>query len=193
MKRVVLRIMVILAVGTVAGLGFNQARAKNRISLGRPYFAVAPVVVAPGGDGPPSASNSGGDSTDSNPADIGLKHPFTPVTLDEVVEMYLGPGYEAGEIIFVDARDEEHFQKEHIIGAVNIDNYNADTMYDDAEAFLLSANTIVIYCGGGDCEDSIFLATYMNNRGVPMGKIRLFEGGMKAWLNDNLEVEQGLP
>lgn len=195
MKRIVLPILVILVFGTAAGLGFNQGRSKNRINLSRNYFAVA------GGTKPPQNITStdpadaddptNGDSDGTASGESALSHPFTPVTLDEVVELYLSEEYLAGKIAFVDARDEKHFAEEHIIGSIHIDNYNADQMYDDARDALMTASTIVVYCGGGDCEDSIFLASYLTDRGIPIEKIRLFEGGMKAWLNDNLEVEQG--
>ncbi len=202
-KRVVLPVVVILAVGSLMGMGFNSARAKNRINMRRNYFAVA-ATASPkastsestdASDGSTSSALDGPsqESTDTPKEGKTLNHPFTPVTLDEVVDLYLSDGYQTGDVVFIDARSEENFAQEHIIGSFNIDNYNADDMYAEYEQYVLAANTIVVYCGGGDCEDSIFLSTYLTNRGVSMDTIRLFEGGMKAWLNDNLEVEQASP
>jgi 3-mercaptopyruvate sulfurtransferase SseA len=44
------------------------------------------------------------------------------------------------------------------------------------------AGYVIIYCAGGDCEDSIFLATDLVYRyGIEKEVLYIYEGGMEEW------------
>jgi rhodanese-related sulfurtransferase len=203
MKNPFLQALAIAVCGGVVGLVVNSVRANNSIKLSRNYFQIyeGPVVAADdaGHDatvGDPSTADSAAGSTgvaaDAKPAESTLEHNFISVSLDDVVELFFDPGFEGGSIVFVDARNHDRFDEGHIPGSLNLDRYNSDQYYDKIELDIENADIVVVYCGGGDCEDSIFLASELVlERGVAHSKIRLFEGGMKAWEADGLEVQQG--
>ena len=96
-----------------------------------------------------------------------------------------------GSLVFVDARNAAAFEEGHIPGAYNIDNYNVDKHLPGVRPLLDFADTIVVYCGGGECEDSIFLASELEARGLRRETIRLFEAGMTAWSESGMPIEQG--
>ncbi len=170
-KRTILSVVVIVVAGLLVGLGVNGTRPHDRIKLSRNYFR---RVERPTVEGDP-------------------KHEFVSVTLDEVIVLYQSPGYQTGDIVFVDARNDEHFEEAHIPGALHIDRYNSDMHFDREMTNLQLAEVIVVYCGGGECEDSILLASeFKYDRGIPQEKIRLFEDGMEAWEEEFLETESGI-
>ncbi len=194
MKSMVLPVIAIVVVSALLGLGFNAVRPKDHIRLTRNYFEIYRGPASSSDDATPGAvagPSAGGGQVVPSDARGGLIHnPFLAVTLDEVIEFYQRSEYQTGDIVFVDARNDEHYEKGHIPGAIHIDRYNSDKYYQAAKDALELADVIVVYCGGGECEDSIFLATeFAQERGVGYDKIRVFEGGMEAWEGDNLETE----
>lgn len=202
MKRTVAATVGIVAIGLVLGLGFNAARRKNRIEIGRNYFKVAdvPGVRAPVTPGDPSGAVGGstpGDKSPSPDIDDGPslpEHPFTVISAEEAFVLSDAPGRYTGEIVFVDARDDKHFEEGHIPGAHQIDHFNLEVYMDAAMLDRLDvAETIVVYCGGGDCEDSIFLSSALLDFDIPQAKIRLFEGGMAEWTEQAYPIEEGRP
>lgn len=194
MKNTILQVLCIGVAGLGLGLGSNAVRSDGRVKLTRNYFGVfggdGPSPVAPGGDATdgdaPRSTPRPTDGTEGTPP----SHGFTVVSLDDMADLYMSAAYAEGAVVFVDARDDEHFSEAHIPGAIHIDRYNSDQDFNSAETALSEADTIVVYCGGGDCEDSIYLATeFVDERNISVDKILLFEGGMQAWEGDNLEVE----
>ncbi|MEE9296355.1 MAG: rhodanese-like domain-containing protein [Phycisphaerae bacterium] len=171
-KSTILPAAAIVIAGLLLGLGFNGVRPKDSLKLTRNYFMKIQVA----------------DSASQSP-----KHGFTVVTLDEVIDLYQSASYQNGEVVFVDARNDEHFEEGHVPGAIHIDRYNSDDPFEKAKTALQLADTIVLYCGGGECEDSIYLASELvGERDIAIDKIRLFEGGLEEWEDENLETESGL-
>ena len=87
--------------------------------------------------------------------------------------------YEAGNVIFVDARDPEEFEQLHIKNSINIP-------YDYFEDFMHQIDSInkeiilVTYCSGGDCSLSIDLADHLFFE-ADFYKVLVFEGGFPLW------------
>ena len=54
-----------------------------------------------------------------------------------------------------------------------------------------SAEKIVVYCSGGDCEDSLFACEDLLQAGVPFEKVFLYPGGMEEWRQMGMPVENG--
>lgn len=200
MRQTIPQVFCIAIAGLALGLGSNAARSDRHVKLAKDYFRKLEQAPKPGGvDATTDAAAGDSQTDDDSPAadddgqaaeDKALEHGFMPVSLDDAAELYMNPGYASGEIVFVDARDDVHFAEAHIPGAIHIDRYNPDPYFERAERALSLADIIVVYCGGGECEDSIYLATELYlERDIPYEKIRLFEGGMQAWEGDNLETE----
>ena len=187
LKSTVVPAIAIVVLSALLGLGFNAARAKNRIEIKRNYFKIATVptdLPAVDADQKPTVEPSAeGDR---------ISHPFTVVTTDEALELSEDGGRYSGEIIFVDARNDAHYEEGHIPGAYQIDHYNLDDYIDEAMLSRLDgADIIVVYCGGGDCEDSIYLSSALLEFDVSIDKIRLYESGMADWTEQGLPVDEG--
>ena len=99
----------------------------------------------------------------------------------EVLEFLDDPEFEAGMILLIDARNQKAFEESHIPGAYLFDHYQMDQYIDLILPFCQIAESIVIYCTGGQCEDSEYAATDLTGFGVPVEKMAIFVGGMNEW------------
>lgn len=106
--------------------------------------------------------------------------------LDEAVAYYQTTGVQ-----FVDARDEEDYKLGHIPGAINF----PFDYYDDFSATVLpkldKERVIVTYCGGADCELSLYMARQLVNEGFP--DVHIFFGGFGQWQEAGLPLEGATP
>jgi len=182
----------------VALLGLALALAANAISsrglrLDRNYF--------PGGEKLTTAnpgSNSVATGSNAAPADPLeavrqrlQKQGLQLVSSNEVVALFRDPRYEPGLVIFVDARDDQHYTAGHIPGAWQFHHYRPENYLPDLLPVCLAAQQIVAYCGGGDCEDSEFAAIMLRDAGVPREKLFVYAGGYNEWAKLGLPVEGG--
>ncbi|MGA3268545.1 MAG: rhodanese-like domain-containing protein [Verrucomicrobiota bacterium] len=184
---------------TVAGVVF--ALAANQVSplglkLGRNYF--------PGGMarplGPPPA---GGTLT--NPVG-GASGP--PVSIAQLLaarmkelglqlidghraqELFHDPRRSDGALIFVDARDAERYREGHIPGAYEFDPYHPEKYLDAVLPVCQKAEQIVVYCNGGDCDDSESAALSLRDDGVANQKLFIYGGGMTEWTTNGWPIEK---
>jgi rhodanese-related sulfurtransferase len=111
--------------------------------------------------------------------------------MDEVQSVFEDPQTAQGLNIFVDARDDEHFAEGHIPGALQCFPYEAKRCLDRVKAAADGADKVIVYCEGGDCEDSIFMCRELTEAGVPTEAVFLFEGGWKEWSARGLPTEGG--
>jgi rhodanese-related sulfurtransferase len=106
--------------------------------------------------------------------------------LDEAVAYY-----QSSEARFVDARDVEDFRVGRIPGAINF----PFDYYDDHAAAVLPLlekdQEIITYCGGADCELSLYLARQLRNEGF--SRVHIFFGGFTQWQEAGLPVETEAP
>lgn len=85
--------------------------------------------------------------------------------------------------LFIDARDQWEFKKEHITGALNIPEFSFSE--DDPKLLDISKNKlIVVYCSGDDCDISKRLAVQMTELGYT--NLYVFVGGIYEWNAANL-------
>lgn len=93
-----------------------------------------------------------------------------------------------GQATLVDARRKEEFVKGHIPGALSLDIRQFDQIFPTVQPRLLLELPVVLYCGGGDCEDSHALAERLRGFGYePL----IYSGGWEAWSAAKLPVETG--
>jgi rhodanese-related sulfurtransferase len=95
------------------------------------------------------------------------------------------------DIAFVDARDEEHYQAGHIPGAYEFDPYHPEKFFPVIMPVCQEAEKIVVYCEGGDCDDSETAALLLKDVGIPSRKLFVYEGGITEWTNNRLPIETG--
>jgi rhodanese-related sulfurtransferase len=192
--------VVLVVVASAIGLVANTV-GPRAIKLKRDYFPAAPkppvttastataggaeAEVTPPGD-PPSRDAT---STDGSPA---LEHNLQAADSDQVMAWSAEMVTAGGLIAFVDARPEDEYVEGHIPGALHVDHYQQDEDLPAVMDKLQAAQVIVVYCAGGDCEDSIFLCNdLIYKHGLPYEHVYLYEGGIKDWTSKGRPVAKG--
>ena len=93
---------------------------------------------------------------------------------------------EAGEnIVVIDARSPEAYQKEHIPGAINLPHRQ---MNEETSKCLEKAALAVVYCDGIGCNASTKGALNMAKLGF---RVKELIGGLDWWKRDCYKIEVG--
>jgi len=108
-----------------------------------------------------------------------------------VVQFFHDPHFQQGLVIFIDARSEQAYRDGHIPGAYLFDHFHPDQYLPLIWQPCLNAQQIVVYCNGGDCEDSQFTAINLGEAGIPKDKLFVYGGGITEWESNSLPVELG--
>lgn len=190
MKRVLLEALLVAAIGAVIALGAN-ALSPRGLRLTQDYFhgetVPVPRVKTSGTNVIAASTNSAPDPVIARLKEKGLQ----VVNGEQAAELFHSPLYQQGAIIFIDARNDEHYQGGHIPGAYQFDNYHPENYMGTIFPLCQSAQKIVIYCNGGNCEDSEFAALTLRDAQIPSEKLFVFTGGITEWTNRGHAVELG--
>ena len=162
----------LLVLGAAIGVGVNTVRGKDQIDLRRNYFP--PPTTAP--------------ASATQPVQ---KREFQELTLDEVVEVFDDAKVVTGEYVFVDARADGPYQEGHIPGALQCDYYRSERYLPSVLDRVQNAEKVVVYCNGGDCEDSLLVCREFLSLAVPPERTYVFRGGWEAWKQAGEPFEQG--
>jgi rhodanese-related sulfurtransferase len=112
---------------------------------------------------------------------------------NQVIQFFHDPLREQGVVIFIDARDEEHYRAGHIPGAYHFDRFRPELYLTNVLQVCLVAQQMVFYCNGGDCDDSEHAAIMLRDSiGIPKEKVFVYGGGLTEWITNGLPVELGL-
>lgn len=203
-RRLALEIAVLCVIGTALGVSVNAIRADNNdVTISRNYFArpavmplrpeAVPVAVAspdtpnapagPATDGPEERPQAGGEY---DPAQLGVR----VASFDEARDTFEDPSTDMGFCLFVDARNRDEYNNGHIPGALLVDHYRLDKYLPEVLPLIQQAERLMLYCEGGDCEDSFFLAQALIIRGVDPDKLYIFKGGWEEWQANDMPIEQ---
>jgi len=98
----------------------------------------------------------------------------TLVGLEEAYSLFL-----SGSAIFIDAREQQEYDEGHIKGALNLPFELWDDYWAGVGPSLDPQKEIVVYCGGLDCELSLFAARQLKSLGY--AKAYTFFGGWQKW------------
>jgi rhodanese-related sulfurtransferase len=102
------------------------------------------------------------------------------------------PSQAEGSVVFIDARNKEHYAEGHIPGAYRFDRFHAENYLAEVVPVCQNAQQIVFYCSGGDCEDSEHAAIYLRDGiGLPKEKVFVYAGGITEWRSNGMPVESG--
>lgn len=118
-------------------------------------------------------------------------HPFGEVSFDEAVELFESENRDMGLIIFVDARNDYSYEQGHIPGALQLDFYRYDYYLPHVLNYAYAAEKVIIYCTGGDCEDSKLVGNLLYESGIPPQNLYIFTGGWEAWRESDMPVTEG--
>ncbi len=205
MIRMLKEIVLLVIVGTTLAVLANAVRAnpaiKGHLSWGRNYFKK--ITLNPSNKNNDMQINmqtsvekslkTPSNSLKSQPP-IQPAHPehgFQVIAHKDVVALLDDPNTQAYLNIFVDARNDDAFEKGHIPGAIQADHYQLEMYVDDLMQFAPAADKIVVYCNGGECEDSIFMCQDLLELGIDPSVLFLYEGGWKAWEASSAPIETG--
>lgn len=162
---------------------------------GTPPDSVVPVGAATTPD-PVAGTTSSPPVDASTPSDAsrpgesyGLDaHGLNTVSTSDAVDYHSIPGY----AVFIDARSRELYDDGHITGAYYLNHYQSQKLIDGIRPDLEAADVLIVYCGGGSCEDSILLATSLiSEYGFPHERVHVYLGGYKEWKAGGNPVTKG--
>jgi rhodanese-related sulfurtransferase len=105
--------------------------------------------------------------------------------------LFHDPRFKQDIIVFIDARDEEHYQQGHVPGAYQFDPYHPEKYFNTVLPVCQKAEQIVVYCNGGDCDDSESAALLLRDVGISNQKLFVYGGGIAEWQTNSLPVEIG--
>jgi len=177
-------VLILASLTLAAALLVNGLRGQSGLDLDRDYFP-ADSIATESSDGP-------GDAAENGEATGKPQHGYTSFYLADAkdYQQYLD---DQDGVIFLDARSQKLFEAGHIPGARLCHHYRQDQYIPAMLEELRAADIVVIYCAGGDCEDSIQLATdLVFTHGLTQELIAIYEGGFAEWVNAGLEVREGL-
>jgi len=188
--------LLVAAVGIVLALGANLVSPRG-LTLKRNYFPAGisrPVAPATGFGSPGAVANT--NAPGSSPAQL-LAARLKEQELQSVdgrraAQLFHDPRFQQGTIAFIDARDEQHYREGHIPGAWEFDPYYPEKYFPAALPACQAAEQIVVYCNGGDCDDSESAAITLRDVGIAGWKLLIYTGGMPDWITNGLPVEVGM-
>ena len=109
----------------------------------------------------------------------------------QAVQLFHDPRCQHNLVVFIDARDEPHYREGHIPGAYEFDPYRPEKYFATVLPVCRAAEQIVVYCNGGDCDDSETAAVLLRDVRIPNQKLLVYGGGITEWTADGLPVETG--
>ncbi len=165
-KRTVFEVLILCVAGLVIGFGYNAVRAHGAISPWKNYFELMPDE-----DG------------------VLTKHPYQEIKFADVVDILNDPDTDMGLNVFVDARNPGDYAEGHIPCAIRCDPYEVAACIDDVLEVALAADKVIVYCGGGECEDSIFMCRELVAAGVEFEALYLYAEGWTEWTANEQPVE----
>ncbi|MCX6876849.1 MAG: rhodanese-like domain-containing protein [Verrucomicrobia bacterium] len=185
-KRVLLEAGLVLACGGLVAVAANFLSPRG-LSLTRDYFPGPARIPAAGPvtNAPPVTDLA------ERTRDYFQARGLQVADQQQVAQLFSDPRREQELIVFVDARNEQHYAEGHVPGAYLFDHYRRDNYLPDLLPVCLTAQTIVIYCTGGNCEDSEFAAMTLRDAGVTQEKLVIYPGGLGAWQTAGLPLETG--
>jgi rhodanese-related sulfurtransferase len=193
--KILLEALAVLAAGIAVALAANQISPRGLV-LGRNYFPQGTKGHAPvaNGIGSPAAT------AHTNPAAISPAQLMAARLKEQglqwlegsrAAQLFRDPRFQQGKVVFVDARDEAPYQEGHIPGAYEFDPYRPEKYFPTVFPVCQAAEQIVVYCSGGDCDDSESAAITLRDVGVATNKLFIYGGGFAEWTTNGLPVEIG--
>lgn len=197
LKRVLFEGLVLAVIGLAFGLAANHFSPRG-LALTRNYFPElqkAESSVRESGrtdrtqaaEAPGAVGAALSDAVTQRLEQRGLQ----PIDSETARQLFEDPQRAQELIIFVDARDDSHYRQGHIPGAYQFDRIYPEKHLLAVLPACLNALKIVVYCAGGECEDSEFAAMALRDAGVSAERLFVYAGGMHDWTANGRPVEIG--
>jgi rhodanese-related sulfurtransferase len=189
LRGILLESLLIAAAG--AGLAFAaNALSPRGLKLTRDYFPESPAAAAVLQRQTIAATNA--PSPVQEAAAAVRAEGFHVIGTAQMKGLVNDPRREEGLILILDARGPKEFEAGHIPGAHEFYYYAPENYLPTVLPLCQMARQIVVYCNGGQCEDSRFAAVFLRDSAdVPAARLYVYVGGMTAWRTNGLPVEAG--
>jgi rhodanese-related sulfurtransferase len=169
LKRVLIEALVVSALGLALALVANWVSPRG-LSFARNYFPTTAKEKIPASSNVTVAAQTTNPASHASPETVAARlreKGLQPIDGEEALRLFRDPQYEQELIVFVDARDDRHYQEGHIPGAYQFDHFHPQNYLPAVLPACQHAEQIVVYCNGGNCEDSEFAALALKDAGVP--------------------------
>ncbi|MBI4878285.1 MAG: hypothetical protein HY812_01305 [Planctomycetes bacterium] len=173
-KRTLLEFAVVAAVAVPLALAANALNPEG-LSLGRDYFG-------------------GRDVSERTKEEVRARLAKKGIQILEhaaVLGLYNDPIYQDGAYTFIDSRSEAEYQRGHIPGAYLCDHYRVERYANEVVPVCQSSLQVVVYCEGGDCNDSELTAEDLFHFRVPPENLFVYIGGLEEWCSQGMPIERG--
>ncbi|MBX3385431.1 MAG: rhodanese-like domain-containing protein [Phycisphaeraceae bacterium] len=97
--------------------------------------------------------------------------------------------FDSGQASFVDARSKSRYEEGHIPGAIRLELADFVAGQPAKLALLPREFMVIVYCGGGDCDESERVAERLEGSGYQ--RIFIIHDGFPGWKAAGHEVETG--
>jgi rhodanese-related sulfurtransferase len=188
-KRVFLEALFVAVIGAAFAFGANLVSPRG-LALTRNYFPAGinrPVPTARDVANTNSPAPSPAQILAERLKELGLQW----VDGHQATQLFHDPRFQQGSIAFIDARDEQHYREGHIPGACEFDPYYPEKYFATVFPVCQAAEQIVVYCSGGDCDDSESAAIALRDVGIANRKLFIYTGGFTEWITNGLPIENG--
>jgi rhodanese-related sulfurtransferase len=185
--------LVVLCFGLAFALAANQISPRG-LSLTRNYFPAGTGQATPSmavGDPQRGVANPPAPAPSELLAARLKKRGLQLIDGPRAVELFHDPRFQPGRVVFIDARDAAHYREGHIPGAYDFDPYYPEKYFPTALPPCQAAEQIVVYCQGGDCDDSESAALTLRDVGIATNKLFVYGGGITEWITNGLPIEIG--
>lgn len=179
--------------------GFALALAANQFSprgldLSRNYFPTGTNQAAASARTRQVPAQTAGTNAPSEADELSERlrgKGLQEIKRSQVEALLRDPRARDGRVIFVDARDEDHYSAGHLAGAYELDPYHPEKQLGTVMPACQAAEEIIVYCAGGECEDADTVAILLGENGIPGRKIFVYGGGFNEWDDAHLPLEFG--
>jgi rhodanese-related sulfurtransferase len=201
-KKIFKEVVFVAAGGIVFGLLANYLSPKG-LGLAHNYFPsrasgfkVSAAELKSSRNASPdsfgSGTNAGANPESISPAALRLKeNGLQMLEVAQIWQLFHDSRYQQHVIVFIDARDDHHYEEGHIPGAYQFDHYHPEKYLADIYPVCQSAEQVIVYCNGGDCEDSVNAALMLKDVGIATRKLFVFSGGITEWTAKKFPLETG--
>jgi rhodanese-related sulfurtransferase len=189
--RIFVEALVVAVIGAAFALAANQISPRG-LSLTKNYFpgGTSPVtlpVVTPNNPVTNSPAPTPEQLVIAQIKAKGLQTADGSLAL----QLFQDPRRLQDIVVFVDARDDSHYREGHIPGAYQLDPYHPEKYFEATLPVCQKADQIVVYCNGGECDDSESSALLLRDIGIPNQKLFVYTGGITEWVKNGRPIETG--
>lgn len=194
MKRVLQEGALVAVVGAALAFAANALSSRG-LTLTKDYFPGdrLSLPAAAAGTNRPNAVAATTNSPAALLAARLQEHGLQLATSNLVLRLFHDPRRERDEVIFIDARNDEEYAAGHIPGAYHFDRFHYQDYLTNVIQVCETAQQIVFYCDGGDCDASEQAAIMLRDSiGIPREKVFVYGGGMTEWAANRWPTEVGV-